>query len=111
MRLFDFFKREEVYDIEQITKFLGSHYDDFARHLTRVTPNLYEVTMFLLLENMELYEAMGILMRKNKFRACIPLARSLLENAVTLKYIYAADSEKRAENYKKLSRYSYLTRM
>jgi hypothetical protein len=109
--MFNFFRDQHVKDLTQITKFLRLHLDDFDRHRERVPEDLYDVTCFLMEENIDLYEAMGLLMRKHHFRSCIPLARSLLENAVTLKYIYATDSEKRAQNLKKTSQHSYLQRV
>ena len=80
------------------------------RHRERVQGDLYDVTVFLLKENIDIYAAMAILMQKDHFRSCISLARSLLENAVTLRWVYEKDSEKRAKNLKDMSRYSYLER-
>jgi hypothetical protein len=109
--MFSLFYNKEAREFAEVKRFLSFHLGEFSKHESRVNPDLYDVTTFFLQENIALYDAMEILISKGHFRSCVSLARSLLENAVTLRYIYDDDSDTRARNYKRVAQHSFLQRV
>lgn len=102
--------REQIKDLEQIKKFLRSHLDEFKSKEKSIPDDVFDATVFLLEEILDMYESITTLYKKDHFRSCIVLARSILENSINLRYIYQKDTEKRAKNFKLFSLREYLKR-
>jgi len=109
--MLNFFKKNpHTQDLEHIKIFLRSHLDQLTEAKDKISQNILDVTKFFIEENLDYYESMDILMRKNHFRGCIPMARSIFENSINLQYIYKENTEQRARNFKLASMDSFLKR-
>lgn len=112
MAMFGLFSKnnEQIKDLEQIKKFLRSHIDEFKSKEKEIPADVFEASVFLLEEILDMYESISTLYRRDHFRSCIILARTILENSINLRYIYQSDTEKRAKNFKLFSLREYLNR-
>ena len=109
--MFDFWKkREQMKDLKEIRIFLRSHLNEFESKKEKIPEDIFETTCFLLEEIIDIYESIAVLYRQKHFRSSVVLARSVIENSISLRYIYQADSEKRALNFKLFSMREYLKR-
>lgn len=104
--------------IKAYTADLAVMVNELERHLAQlrnkkaeVQEDIFDVTAYLLEENIDLYQSIITLYRGEHFRSCLILIRNILENFVNLQYIYAADSEKRAKNFRLHSFLKYLKRV
>lgn len=102
--------REQVKELEIYTAFLEVHLDQFRAKKGEIPEDLFVVTEFLLEEIIDMYQSMKVLYRKDHFRTCLILARSILESSINLRYIYKEDREKRASNFRRFSTKEYLKR-
>jgi len=109
--MFNFFKKNQhSEDLKQIKSFLRAHLNQLIDAKAKVPQDIFDVTKFFLEENLDFYESMDILIQKNHFRGCIPIARSIFENSINLQYIYKQDTEQRAKNFKLASMSAFLKR-
>jgi len=103
-------RRAYSQDIDSIHKVLERHLEELKKRKSEIPGDIFDVTVFLLEENMELYLSIITLYKQGRFRACLPIARIILENFVNLEYIYANDSERRAKNFISFAVTNYLKR-
>ena len=101
--------------IRAYTADLAAMNNELERHLAQlrnkkaeVQEDIFDVTAYLLEENIDLYQSIITLYKQEHFRSCLILVRNVLENFVNLQYIYANDAEKRAKNYRLYSMLRYL---
>lgn len=94
-----------------IRKLLLSHIQGLEEKRDEINPEIRDATIFILREIAEAYDVLALLLKNDKFRSCLPTARFILENAVTLLYIYKEDSERRANNYLTFFSVNYLKRL
>lgn len=104
-------KKEQIKDLKAIQKLLRVHIVELERNQKNIPNDIFEVTHFLLQENFDTYNSVILLYKKNDYRSCLILARSIIENSVNLQYIYKENIEKRALNYKLYSLKVYLERV
>lgn len=105
-----FKKNSRAADIGEIRSFIRDHRNVFTKLEGKIPDDVFDVTCFFFDEILDIYESMEILMQKNHFRGCLPMARLLLENSINLQYIYKQDTEERAKQYKLKSASSYYKR-
>lgn len=92
-------------DLIEVRKFLVSHFKQFHDAKEIISQDIFDVTIFLLTEAIQLFDSIDILSRKNHFRGCLPIARNIMEISINLQYIYKKDIELRAKNFKLDSMY------
>lgn len=110
--MFNLFKKNQrTEDLKQIKIFLRKHKEQLIKNKDKVPQDIFDVTNFFFDEVLDIYESMDILIRKDHFRGCLPMARLLLENSINLQYVYKQDTEQRAKNYKLASANSFLKRL
>ena len=97
-------------DLAAMNTELQRHLAELRKKKADVQEDIFDVTAFILEENIDLYQSIITLYKQNHFRSCLILIRNILENFVTLQYIYANDSEKRAKNFRLFSGIKYLKR-
>lgn len=97
-------------DIKQIRFVVLSHLRELIKRRKEVDDNLFEITAFLLDEIGDSLASI-IKLREDHLKSSIMIARFILEDSVNLQYIYKADSEKRALNYRSFSAKGLLKRM
>jgi|AntRauTorckE6833_2_1112554.scaffolds.fasta_scaffold06179_5 hypothetical protein len=104
--MFGFFnKSPRKKDLKEVRVFLISHFKQFHDAKEIIPQDVFDVTLFLLTEAIQLFDSIDILSRKNHFRGCLPIARSIMEISINLRYIYKKDVELRAKNFKLDSMY------
>jgi len=107
-----FLERKSRYeDLKRVKVFLKAHLEQLTNSKEEIPQDVFDVTQFFFDEVLDIYESMRILIRKEHFYACIPMARVLLENAINIQYIYKTDSEQRAKNFKLASTEVFLKRV
>lgn len=98
-------------DLAVMNNELGRHLAQLRNKKAEVQEDIFDVTAYLLEENIDLYQSIITLYKQGHFRSCLILVRNILENFVNLEYIYAVDSEKRAKNFRLYSGIKYLKRV
>jgi hypothetical protein len=98
-------------DLAAMNKELQRHLAELKNKKAEVQEDIFDVTMYILEENIDLYKSIITLYKQGHFRSCLILVRNILENFVNLQYIYADDSEKRAKNFRLFSALHYLKRV
>jgi len=102
--------RNEMNDIKQIRYVVLDHLRELIKRRKGIDDNLFEITAFLLDEIGDSLASI-IKLREDHLKSSIMIARFILEDSVNLQYIYKADSEKRALNYRAFSAKGLLKRM
>lgn len=105
-----FWENGEIKDLKEIRKFLSLFRNHFLTNQSKISPELFAVSLFLLEESIDLYESIIILRTKGRFLPCLVLARSILENCINIQYIYREDTERRARNFHAFPLREYLRR-
>jgi hypothetical protein len=104
--MFDFFKKpSKQKDFKEVRQFLVAHFKQFHEAKKSIPQDVLDATLFLLTESIQLFDSIDILSRKNHFRGCLPIARTIMEISINLQYIYRKDVEKRAKLFKLDSMY------
>ena len=104
--MFNFFKKpSRKKDLQVVRKFLVSHFKQFHDAKEIIPIDVFDVTLFLLTEAIQLFDSIDILSRKNHFSGCLPIARTIMEISINLQYIYKKDVEQRAKLFKLDSMY------
>lgn len=88
---------------DQIQLIIKDHKKQLEKKGNQIPKDVLDVTTFLLNEIYDVFHSMSILMRKKDFVGCSRLARTIFENSINIQYIYKKDTEKRAEDFKKIS--------
>jgi hypothetical protein len=104
-------KREEAKDFGKIISLIKSHIKELDSKKTEIPESVYFATRFILEESVDALESIIVLRKGGHFRSCLMLARSILENSVNLQYIYKADTEARALNFRLFSMKMFLKRL
>lgn len=99
--MFNFFKKKE--NFKEIKSILIDHLNQINNKKTSIPGDVFDVTRFSLEEILSTFESMDTLIKKNDTEGCIKLSRTIIENSITLRYIYKEDTEKRAKNFKTTS--------
>ena len=101
MNLLALFRRGVAHNFKGLVRVQEAHVKELIAHRKdeNIPFELFEVTKFLLEENVDLYKSIIILLKKGLFQPCLVLGRIIIENSINLQYIYQKDSETRAKNY------------
>lgn len=93
--------REQLKDLSEIKVFLGAHLKELVSRKADIQPDIYDATRYILQTLIESYDSIHTLYDNKHMESCIILARTVLENAVNLKYIHQDESksEQRARNF------------
>ena len=75
-------------DLAAMNTELQRHLAELRKKKAEVQEDIFDVTAFILEENIDLYQSIITLYKQNHFRSCLILIRNILENFVTLQYIY-----------------------
>lgn len=102
---FFFMKNQRQKDLAEVKRFLGTHLEQLYGAQESIPPDVFNVTAFFITEAIQLYDSIDILDRKNHFRGCLPIARSLLEIAINFQYVYKQNTELRAKSFRLDSMY------
>jgi hypothetical protein len=102
--------RAQIKDLKEIINFIEAHLSELLTKEKSIPYDVFQVTVFLLKENIEIYQSISTLYAGDHFRSCLILARSILENSINLRFIYKTDSEQRALNYRAFSMKEYIAR-
>lgn len=96
-----FKNRHMAHDFNGLMRVQKDHVKELVAMRTEkaIPYEVFEVTKFLLEENIDLYGSIMTLWKVGYFEQCLMLGRVLMENCVSLQYIYQKDTEKRAKNY------------
>lgn len=103
-------KRILISEALKVSELLVQHLEELGQKETSIPGYTFDVTQFLLKENVDAYRSIAVLYKAGHFRSCMPIARSILENSINLLYIYKENTEKRARNFKLFSTLNYLKR-
>jgi hypothetical protein len=93
--------RAVAHDLKGLMRVQRTHVAELVamREEKHIPYEVFEVTKFLLEENIDLYGSILKLWRAGYFVSCLMLGRVLMENCINLQYIYQKDTERRAKNY------------
>ncbi len=103
-------KRNQLKDLRQASKLLRDHRQELVRRKSEFTEDVFDVTEFFLRQNSDLFDSIATLHKGDHFQSCVVLARSLIENAINLQYIYRDNHEQRAKNFKLFTLKRYVSR-
>lgn len=95
-----FKKSSRQKDFKEIGEFLVNHLKQLHDSKENIPEDVFDVSSFFITESIQLFDSIDILTRKNHFRGCLPLARTLMEISINFQYIYKEDIEQRAKNFK-----------
>jgi hypothetical protein len=87
-------------DLKAVKGFLIDHFQQLHNAKDRIPQDVFDVSAFFITEAIQLFDSIDILTRKNHFRGCLPIARTIMEISINFQYIYKQDIEKRAKNFK-----------
>lgn len=101
MDMFSLFnKPSRKKDLNAVKVFLGTHLQQLHDAKDRVPQDVFDVSAFFITEAIQLFDSVDILTRKNRFRGCLPLARTIIEISINFQYIYKKNVQQRAKNFK-----------
>lgn len=103
-------KRNQLKDLRGVSKLLSAHRRELILRKTAFPEDIFDVTEFFLRQNADLFDSIATLHKGGHFQSCVVLARSLIENAINLQYIYRDDIEQRAKNFKLFTLKQYVGR-
>jgi len=97
-------------EIQGIMEMIGIHLHQLEAQKDVIDGEVYDVTVFLLFELLDIFSSISSLKPEIHFRSCLVLARGIFEDCINLEYIYKKNNERRAKNYRLFSVVEYLNR-
>lgn len=87
-------------DFKEVREFLIAHFKMLHDAKNKIPQDVFDVSSFFITEAIQLFDSIDILTRKNHFRGCLPIARTIMEISINFQYIYKENVEQRAKAFK-----------